>query len=171
MSARCGSPRVAQLRNGGNSCTGNAFQGSIGFDYMGLSMDFLGGKIYDAISAGILSQAQLASAVPSSLVWAMALFLLPSPTTSSSASARNTRSGRGSSLAATSRSTSPTRIIRWAGCVPERRIYHRCREQHQLHRRQDSSDGVDRREILDHARPRHYWCVLSRMAEQFRHRR
>ena len=49
-----------QLRSGGNSSTGNAFQGSIGFDYMGLSMDFLGGKIYDAVSAGILSATQLA---------------------------------------------------------------------------------------------------------------
>jgi predicted porin len=41
-----------QLRNGGNSSTGNAFEGDIGFDYMGLSMDFLGGKIYDANSVG-----------------------------------------------------------------------------------------------------------------------
>jgi len=39
-----------QLRNGGNSSTGNAFEGDVGFDYMGLSMDFLGGKIYDANS-------------------------------------------------------------------------------------------------------------------------
>ena len=39
-----------QLRNGGNSGTGNAFEGDIGFDYMGLSMDFNGGKIYDAVS-------------------------------------------------------------------------------------------------------------------------
>jgi predicted porin len=53
----------AQLRNGGNSSTGNAFQGDIGFDYMGFSLDFLGGKIDDAVSAGILSQAQLATAV------------------------------------------------------------------------------------------------------------
>src|SRR5579863_7514203 len=52
----------AQLRNGGNSGTGNAFQGDIGFDYMGLSMDFLGGKIYDAVSAAPLSTAQVQSA-------------------------------------------------------------------------------------------------------------
>ena len=52
----------AQLRNGGNSSTGNAaFEGDIGFDYMGLSVDFLGGKIYDAVSAGILSSAQLSA--------------------------------------------------------------------------------------------------------------
>jgi hypothetical protein len=51
----------AQLRNGGNSSTGNAFQGQIGFDYMGLSMDFLGGKIEDAVSSGILSAAQLSA--------------------------------------------------------------------------------------------------------------
>jgi predicted porin len=42
----------AQLRNGGNSGTNNAFEGNIGFDYMGLSMDFVGGKIYDAVSVG-----------------------------------------------------------------------------------------------------------------------
>ena len=45
-----------QLRNGGNSGTGNAFEGDVGFDYMGLSMDFLGGKIYDAVSAAPLSR-------------------------------------------------------------------------------------------------------------------
>ena len=44
----------AQLRNGGNSTTGNAFEGNIGFDYMGLSLDFLGGKIYDAVAAAPL---------------------------------------------------------------------------------------------------------------------
>jgi predicted porin len=48
----------AQLRNGGNSGTGNAFEGDIGFDYMGFSMDFNGGKVYDAVSAGPLSAAQ-----------------------------------------------------------------------------------------------------------------
>jgi predicted porin len=42
----------AQLRNGGNSTTGNAFEGDVGFDYMGLSMDFVGGKIFDANSVG-----------------------------------------------------------------------------------------------------------------------
>ena len=39
---------IAQIRNGGNSATGNAFEGDVGFDYMGFSMDFVGGKIYDA---------------------------------------------------------------------------------------------------------------------------
>jgi len=49
-----------QLRNGGNSTTGNAFEGDVGFDYMGLSMDFLGGKIYDANSvATTLSATQV----------------------------------------------------------------------------------------------------------------
>jgi predicted porin len=42
----------AQLRYGPNSAVGNAFEGDIGFDYMGLSMDFLGGKIYDGASVG-----------------------------------------------------------------------------------------------------------------------
>ena len=51
---------IAQLRNGGNSATGNAFEGDVGFDYMGLSMDFMGGKIYDANSVGTtLSSAQV----------------------------------------------------------------------------------------------------------------
>jgi predicted porin len=53
----------AQLRNGGNSSTGNAIQGDIGFDYMGFSLDFLGGKLYDAVSAAPLSPTQLATAV------------------------------------------------------------------------------------------------------------
>jgi predicted porin len=49
-----------QLRNGNNSAVGNAFEGDIGFDYMGLSMDFLGGKIYDQNSvATTLSTAQV----------------------------------------------------------------------------------------------------------------
>jgi predicted porin len=49
----------AQLRNGGNSSTGNAFLGDVGFDYMGFSMDFVGGKIWDAVSVGTtLSSAQ-----------------------------------------------------------------------------------------------------------------
>jgi predicted porin len=44
----------AQLSNGGNTGTNNAFQGDIGFDYMGLSMDFLGGHTADGISAAPL---------------------------------------------------------------------------------------------------------------------
>jgi predicted porin len=48
-----------QLRNGGNSSTGNAFQGDVGFDYMDLSMDFAGGKIYDSVSANTLTAAQV----------------------------------------------------------------------------------------------------------------
>jgi predicted porin len=54
---------IAQLRSGGNSSTGNAFEGDIGFDYLGLSMDFVGGKIYDAVSAAPLSMSQLAASV------------------------------------------------------------------------------------------------------------
>jgi predicted porin len=50
----------AQLRDGNNSAVGNAFLGDVGFDYMGLSMDFQGGKIYDAVSiATTLSTAQV----------------------------------------------------------------------------------------------------------------
>jgi predicted porin len=51
-----------QIRNGGNSGTGNAFEGNVGFDYQGLSVDFVGGKIYDAVSAAPLSVAQLQTA-------------------------------------------------------------------------------------------------------------
>jgi predicted porin len=51
----------AQLRDGPNSSIGNAFQGDIGFDYMGLSMDFLGGKITQSVSfaGGPLSTGQV----------------------------------------------------------------------------------------------------------------
>ena len=48
-----------QARNGGNSAPGNAYEGDIGFDYMGFSMDFVGAKIYDAVSAAPLSTTQL----------------------------------------------------------------------------------------------------------------
>ena len=50
-----------QLRNSGNSGTGNAFQGNIGVDYMGFSFDFVGGKTYDAVSASPLTAAQVAA--------------------------------------------------------------------------------------------------------------
>jgi predicted porin len=51
-----------QLRSGGsNSGTGNAFEGDIGFDYLGFSMDFVGGKIYDAVASAPLTAAQLAA--------------------------------------------------------------------------------------------------------------
>jgi predicted porin len=43
---------IAQLRNGGNSSTNNAFEGDGGFDYMGFSMDVVGGKVTDALGIG-----------------------------------------------------------------------------------------------------------------------
>jgi predicted porin len=43
-----------QARNGGNSGTGNNFQGDVGFDYMGFSLDFTAAKVFDAISAAPL---------------------------------------------------------------------------------------------------------------------
>ena len=59
---------LAQLRSGWNSTTGNGFQGDVGFDYMGLSMDFVGGKIYDSLSlaggTGSASQVALVAALP-----------------------------------------------------------------------------------------------------------
>ena len=61
MSARCGSLWKPSFRNGGNSGTGNAFEGDVGFDYMGFSFDSLGSKIYDAISSAPLSAAQVAT--------------------------------------------------------------------------------------------------------------
>jgi predicted porin len=48
-----------QAPNGGNSATGLAYQGDVGFDYAGLSMDFLGGHEKDAISSSPLSTAQV----------------------------------------------------------------------------------------------------------------
>jgi predicted porin len=49
----------AQLSNKGNSGTNNAFEGNIGIDYMGFSFDFVGGKIYDAVSASPLTPANM----------------------------------------------------------------------------------------------------------------
>jgi predicted porin len=43
-----------QAQNGGNSGTGNAYEGNIGFDYLGFSVDFVGGKIFDAIGSAPL---------------------------------------------------------------------------------------------------------------------
>jgi predicted porin len=51
-----------QIRTGGNSTTGNAFEGDIGFDYLGFSADFIGGKIYDGVSVSPLSAAQVQQA-------------------------------------------------------------------------------------------------------------
>jgi predicted porin len=48
-----------QLPNGGNSGTGLAYQGDVGFDYLGFSMDFVGGHEKDAVSASPLSTAQV----------------------------------------------------------------------------------------------------------------
>jgi predicted porin len=48
-----------QLQNGGNSGTGNAFEGDVGFDYMGFSFDAIGAKVNDAVSAAPLSSAQV----------------------------------------------------------------------------------------------------------------
>ena len=49
-----------QARSGGfmPSSTGNAFEGNIGFDYMGFSMDFVGGKIFDSVGIGGSALAQ-----------------------------------------------------------------------------------------------------------------
>jgi predicted porin len=52
----------AQIGNGGNSSTGNAFEGNIGVDYMGFSIDFVGGHISDAVSAANLSVTQVQQA-------------------------------------------------------------------------------------------------------------
>ena len=57
MSVRFGWRPKLRLSNGGNSGTGNAFEGDIGFDYMGFSMDFVGGKIYDAVGVCALAGA------------------------------------------------------------------------------------------------------------------
>jgi len=50
-----------QAPNGGNSGTGLAYQGDVGFDYLGFSMDFLGGHEKNAVSASPLSSAQVNS--------------------------------------------------------------------------------------------------------------
>jgi predicted porin len=52
-----------QARNGGNSATGNIFQGNVGFDYMGFSMDVVGGKTFDANSVGTTLTAAQVTAV------------------------------------------------------------------------------------------------------------
>src|ERR1700727_3445112 len=51
----------ARSGGGGSSSTGNAYEGNIGVDYMGFSIDFVGGKIFDSV--GIGSSALAASLV------------------------------------------------------------------------------------------------------------
>ena len=53
----------AQARNGGNSSTGNIFQGNIGIDYMGFSMDVVGGKTFDANAVGTTLTAAQVTAI------------------------------------------------------------------------------------------------------------
>jgi predicted porin len=48
-----------QAPNGGNSSTALAYQGDVGFDYLGFSMDFVGGHEKDAVSGSPLSTAQV----------------------------------------------------------------------------------------------------------------
>src|SRR4029077_5064078 len=48
-----------QAPNGGNSSTALAYQGDVGFDYLGFSMDFVGGHEKDAVSASPLSTTQV----------------------------------------------------------------------------------------------------------------
>jgi predicted porin len=56
-----------QARSGGGlgTSTGNAFEGNVGVDYMGFSIDFVGGKIFDSVGIGssALSQALLTTCV------------------------------------------------------------------------------------------------------------
>ncbi|MEI9922988.1 MAG: porin [Bradyrhizobium sp.] len=55
---------LAALRSGNNSGVGNVFEGDIGFDYLGWSIDFGGGKIYDAVSVGApLTATQVTAAI------------------------------------------------------------------------------------------------------------
>jgi predicted porin len=51
----------AALANGGNSAPGNIIEGNVGFDYMGLSMDFVAGKMKDSVLAQPLSSTQVAA--------------------------------------------------------------------------------------------------------------
>jgi predicted porin len=62
-----------QLPNQGNSATGLAYQGDVGFDYLGLSMDFLGGHEKDAISVGTTLTTAQVNSLTSNLVSATAV--------------------------------------------------------------------------------------------------
>ena len=100
-----------QARNGGNSGTGNAFEGNIGFDYMGFSMDFVGGKIFDAISAAPLTAAQMATVGITTSQGYGQLAVTVSDNTIFSVGARYTL-GPWKFWVATSTSTTPTRTTR-----------------------------------------------------------
>ena len=109
----------AQLRNGGNSTTGNAFEGDIGFDYMGFSMDFVGGKIYDCAFARRRYPERSASGVCSQRCragcarlwqWLFGWYCFRQHRLPGCRA--NTSSGRGSCMVAMSISSTQTRITR-----------------------------------------------------------
>jgi predicted porin len=56
-----------QAPNGGNSGTALAYQGDVGFDYLGFSMDFVGGHEKDAVSGSPLSTTQVNQLVSNQL--------------------------------------------------------------------------------------------------------
>ena len=123
---------------------------------MGFSIDFLGGKIYDAVSASPLSAAQVSLPTPLVLPPATARSRATSPTTPCSRSVRATRSERGSSSPVTSTSILPTRTIRWPPARSSMAGTSDQPQQRQFPERQDPADGLDRREVLDHVNPRRH---------------
>ncbi len=150
-----------QAKNGGNSGTGNAFEGNIGFDYMGFSLDFVGGKIFDAVGSSPLG---------------LGIGVNPAVAI-----------GNGQLTATVSDDTvfqcrrplhdRAVEVVRWlrahqllqpeqpaaAGRLPPGRLHCRCGEQPRLPVRQDPANGVVRCSLRDHAGSRHHRRLLPRV--------
>jgi predicted porin len=141
----------AQIRNGGNSGTGNAFEADVGFDYLGFSMDFTGGKIYDAVSSAPLTAAQVTMVNTLGLpVGNGSVAATVSDNTVFQVAAKYTI-GQLKLFAGYEHIdfANPTNPLGSGAFILHRgRLHHRCAQQHQLHHRQDSSGGLGWREIF-----------------------
>ena len=150
-----------QAKNGGNSGTGNAFEGNIGFDYMGFSMDFVGGKIFDAVGSAPLALG--VGVNPAVAIGNGQLTATVSDDTVFSVGARYTigpwKLFGGYEHINYSNPNNPLN----AGRLPPGRLHCRCGEQPRLPVRQDPANGVVRCSLRDHAGSRHHRRVLPRV--------
>ena len=174
---------ITALPNGGNSATGLAYEGDAGFDYMGLSMDFVGGHIKDAQSAGPLSTAQV-NAITSNQAGLVTVGATATPlqaigyaipcslgclsgtisTTLCSRWVRNTRSGRGSSTVGMSISRTPTRARRYFPAPLAKWLQHRHRQQQPILQRQEPEHLLGRHQIRCDADLRRHRRLLRHQA-------
>jgi predicted porin len=138
----------AQLRSGLNGGAGNAFQGQIGGDYLGLSLDAIVSHVEDAIVSAPLPAGTL---LPASLI----------------------NPGNGFVAGTVSDNTSVMLLakyvygpVKFYGGYEHMQFANPRAQQHQLHHRQDPPGVLGRREICGQAGPRSQRRLLPRGTEQ-----